>query len=308
MGREVAGALHDLLNEELTRPVARAVQAAAEAARKRHSRAVVAVLFYGSCLRTPEADLADNLLDFYVLVDDYRAAYDKRWLALANRLLPPNAFYCETEFQGRRIRAKYVVISLEDFARFCRPETQNVSVWARYAQPARIIWTRDASIVPRITAACMDAVTTMLRRAWPLVPEVQASAPDARLLWTRALRETYAAELRPESGERATKIFENDRARYERLAEIVLHDLQRPELTPDQAARAWRRRRRLGKTLNLLRIIKGIFTFDGGLDYALWKIQRHSGMTVPVSAWQRRHPLLAAPGLAWKLYRMGAFR
>ena len=27
-----------------------------------------------------------------------------------------------------------------------------------------------------------------------------------------------------------------------------------------------------------------------------------------VYAWQRRHPLLAAPSLAWRLYRMGAFR
>ena len=40
-----------------------------------------------------------------------------------------------------------------------------------------------------------------------------------------------------------------------------------------------------------LYFLKGIFTFDGGLDYALWKIKRHSGKTVPVTDWQRRHPL-----------------
>jgi hypothetical protein len=79
-------------------------------------------------------------------------------------------------------------------------------------------------------------------------------------------------------------------------------------LPPDSGGAYCNRRRRLGKTLNLLRIVKGIFTFDGGLDYALWKIKRHSGKTVPVTEWQRRHPLLAAPGLAWRLYRMGAFR
>jgi hypothetical protein len=262
------------------------------------------VLFYGSCLRSPEAELADNLLDFYVLVDDYRKAYDKTWLAVANRLLPPNAFYCETVWQGIRIRAKYVVISLDDFAHFCRPETQNVSVWARYAQPARIVWTRDAASADHIVSACMDAVRTMLRRAWPLEP----GSRDARALWIRALRETYAAELRPEGSDRAVKIFEADQARYERLTPLVLDELGQPEMSPEQAAAAWARRRRLGKTLNLLRVIKGIFTFDGGLDYALWKIQRHSGMTVPVTDWQRRHPLLAAPGLAWRLYRMGAFR
>lgn len=300
----MAETLREILSEELNRPVGGAVQAVAAALRSRYERAAVAVLFYGSCLRAPEAELADNLLDFYVLVDDYARAYDKAWLALANRLLPPNAFYCETAWQGTHIRAKYVVISLDDFARFCRPETQNVSVWARYAQPARIVWAKDAAVSDRIAGACADAVTTMLRRAWPLEPETR----DARTLWVRALRETYAAELRPEDGGRAIKIFEADQVRYERLTPLVLTALERPELSRDQAAAAWKRRRRLGKTLNLLRIIKGIFTFDGGLDYALWKIHRHSGMTVPVTEWQRRHPLLAAPGLAWRLYRMGAFR
>jgi len=300
----MADTLRQILSDELSQPVAETVKAIADVLRARYERAAVAVLFYGSCLRSPEAELADNLLDFYVLVDDYRQAYDKAWLAVANRVLPPNAFYCETVWQGTHIRAKYVVISLDDFARFCRPETQNVSVWARYAQPARIVWTRDGSIADRIIQACMDAVTTMLRRAWPLEPETW----DPQTLWVRALRETYAAELRPESGDRAVKIFEADRARYERLTPIVLDALGKPEMSREQARADWKRRRRLGKTLNLLRIIKGTFTFDGGLDYALWKIKRHSGMTVPVTDWQRRHPLLAAPRLAWRLYRMGAFR
>ena len=70
----------------------------------------------------------------------------------------------------------------------------------------------------------------------------------------------------------------------------------------------WQGRRLLGKTLNYLRLIKAAFTFDGAVDYVMWKVRRHSGVIVPVSDWQRRHPVLAAPGLAWKLYRRGAFR
>jgi len=296
--------LRELLGEELNRPVPTTVQAVGKTLRDRYQRAIVAVLFYGSCLRAPEAELGDNLLDFYVLVDDYGKAYDKTWLAIANRLLPPNAFYCETDWQGARIRAKYVVISLDDFVRGCSPATRNVSIWARFAQPARIVWARDPATSERILGACMDAVRTMLRRVWPLEP----ASRDAAILWQRGFRETYAAELRPESGDRAVHIFEADRGRYEKLAAIVLAELGKPETSPETAARAWRGRRRLGKTLNLLRIIKGIFTFDGGLDYALWKIRRHSGITVPVTDWQRRHPLLAAPRLAWRLYRLGAFR
>ena len=304
MADALSGEVEALLDEELNRVVPPAVAAAAAAVRDRHSRAAVAVLFYGSCLRAPEAELADNLLDFYVLVDDYTRAYDKAWLAVANRLLPPNAFYCETVWQGARIRSKYVVISLEDFENGCSPAARNVSIWARFSQPARLVWARDAAIAPRVLGACASAVRTMLRRAWPLDPLTR----DARKLWLRALRETYAAELRPESADRAVKIFEVDRARYERLAAIVLAELGRPELSPEAAARDWRGRRRLGKTLNLARIAKAAFTFDGGLDYVLWKIRRHSGVTIAVTDWQRRHPLLAAPRLAWRLYRRGAFR
>jgi hypothetical protein len=71
---------------------------------------------------------------------------------------------------------------------------------------------------------------------------------------------------------------------------------------------AWRFRRLVGKLLSILRLAKGVFTFDGGVDYILWKIERHSGVKATATPWQRRHPLLAAPGLAWRLYRRGAFR
>ena len=49
--------------------------------------------------------------------------------------------------------------------------------------------------------------------------------------------------------------------------------------------------------LNYARLVKAAFTFDGGVDYVLWKVRRHSGVVVPGTDWQRRHTLLAAPGL-----------
>ena len=48
------------------------------------------VLFYGSCLR--ETQLDGLMLDFYLIVSDYGDAFPKRWMALANRLIPPNVF------------------------------------------------------------------------------------------------------------------------------------------------------------------------------------------------------------------------
>ena len=70
----------------------------------------------------------------------------------------------------------------------------------------------------------------------------------------------------------------------------------------------WFLRRVQGKSLHLLRLIKGLTTFDGGVDYILWKIERHSGVEVKLTGWQRRHPILASVWLMPKLYLQGAFR
>src|SRR5690606_17017046 len=85
----------------------------------------------------------------------------------------------------------------------------------------------------------------------------------------------------------------------------------RPALEPTQrrrARRAWRRRRRLGKPLTALRLAKAVFTFAGAADYAAWKIERHTGVKVELTPWRRRHPLLAAPGVAWRLWRAGILK
>ena len=52
--------------------------------------------------------------------------------------------------------------------------------------------------------------------------------------------------------------------------------------------------------LSVLRLVKGLFTFEGGFDYVLWKIERHSGVRVEVSPRARRYPLLAGWGVIWR--------
>jgi hypothetical protein len=70
----------------------------------------------------------------------------------------------------------------------------------------------------------------------------------------------------------------------------------------------WKLRSVQGKILSLLRLLKGAFTFTGGLDYLLWKIERHTGVAVEVPPRMRRHPIAALCVLSWRLYRKGAFR
>ena len=297
--------LNDMIARELAEPVAPSVAAVADAVRARYADAALAVLFYGSCLRQPETLLADSLLDFYLLVNDYRAAYGSGLMSLANRLLPPNVFYLEVAHAGAILRCKYAVISLAQFREGVGRGADSVSLWARFSQQSRLVWSRDASVTSAVASAATDAVLTMLGSTLPLME----NAASSEAIWRRAFTETYRAELRPEDTGRANELVAVDLERYRRVAEPARALLaQEPQVSAIDCTRAWQKRRRTSKLLNIVRLLKATFTFDGAIDYALWKIRRHSGVTVPVSDWQRRHPLLSAPVLAWKLYRRGAFR
>ena len=63
-----------------------------------------------------------------------------------------------------------------------------------------------------------------------------------------------------------------------------------------------------GKLLSILRLTKALFTFEGGLDYIAWKLERHSGQPIEIPPRVRRWPLVFVWGFMWKLYRRGVFR
>ena len=155
----------------------------------------------------------------------------------------------------------------------------------------------------------------------PLLP----SRFDAELLWTLGLSASYQTELRPERPGAAARLVKINLDRYQTVTQMTA--ALRPAIEPsDQPAgpahyrvsisqarrwfarQLWRIRRVQGKIINLLRIMKAAFTFDGGVDYVLWKIERHSGIKIEATPLLRRHPLLACWPTVWRLYRAGAFR
>src|SRR3546814_10027751 len=121
-----------------------------------------------------------------LIVSDYRAAYGKRWLATANRLIPPNVF----PFAHEGLAAKYAVLSEADFARLNTQAADNVSVWARFAQPARLVWA--ASDAARMTAvgAVAQAAPTLLSLAAPAAQKVEGQE-DGLHLWRAGFGLTY---------------------------------------------------------------------------------------------------------------------
>ena len=70
----------------------------------------------------------------------------------------------------------------------------------------------------------------------------------------------------------------------------------------------WALRRLQGKILSVLRLMKAAYTFQGGVDYLIWKIERHSGVKIELTPQERRHPILTGLRAFWRLYRQGAFR
>ena len=148
-----------LVRDELVRPAPASAQAFAEELRRRHGASLAGVLFYGSCLRRGSDE---GVLDFYALVDDYRGAYRSHALRLANAALPPNVFYLELPRGDTRLRAKYAVFSLRDFARAVQLTSLRTGTWARFCQPTVCAHARDdaalAALVDSLCAAVESAV------------------------------------------------------------------------------------------------------------------------------------------------------
>jgi len=260
--------------------------------------AAKAVLAYGSCLRGVSLD--DSLADLYVLVTGYRQAHGRMLPAIANRLLPPNVYYLEHPFEGRILRAKYAVVSLEQFEQKVSGAISNPYFWARFAQPCALVHAADPHTRQRVSHALAAAVYTAYANALALAPE----GSDWRRLWTLLFEATYRTELRPESSERAAAIVDDGADHFEHISSL----LAGIEEGPAPVSANWALRRLAGKALSVLRLIKSGFTFRGGADYLAWKISRHSGVSIEVTPWQRRHPILGALAMAPKLYRKGGFR
>jgi hypothetical protein len=308
------GALASFVADELSRPVLPVVAGFAAEIAARGGEGVVGVLFYGSALRT---GATDGLLDFYVLLDDLSAWDWSKAAERGARTLPPNIEYAETTTAGMTLRAKIAIMSLAQFRKHARARSYDTTIWARFAQPCALVFARDEAARGIVAEAVSIAVGGAAWWAAHLGPR---SAP-ADAFWRALFSRTYASELRVEGANRSGSIVDAAPGRYAAILPLALAAERigfsdrggeiAPELTDQaraDAERAWARRKRVAKPLNLARLAKAAFTFSGGVDYIAWKIERHSGHKIEVTPFQRRHPLLAAGPALWRLWRQGVLR
>jgi len=291
----------DSLDARLAAAVARPVEPEVRAFAERlgGEANALAVLFYGSNLRTGSLD---GVLDFYVLLPGPQL--ERIW---------PRVSYHEWTIAGVTLRAKVATMALETFHSAAAGERLDTTIWARFVQPSALAWSRDEAAAASVTAALAQAARTAARLAVALGPD--AGTPDD--YWRALFRATYAAEFRVEQAGREDSILAANRAHFDGLLPLALladgiafargaGGTIRPQLPPARRAALlswWQRRRKLGKPYNVLRLLKASTTFEGAARYGAWKIERHTGVPVALTPWRERHPVLAAPGVLWRVWR-----
>lgn len=307
--------LRALVSDELDVPVRPAVEWLANRIRADYGDAVLGVLFYGSCLRK-ETD--DGVLDFWVVVDDYAAAYSgggirRRIQSLINRIAPPNVYYLEADFEGTTLRTKYGVIDRRGFERNTSLAARHPYVWARFAQPARLVAARDEEAHDVLVDAVSEAPITMVGRLVCFLP-IRAGQVRFRVaaFWQLAFRMTYDSERRPESEEWIRDVYLADENRYDafasRAVEILtdrghfdsaVHHPRAFDIGLSASKRGrqrfrWRWMRPYARMVGLIRLLKTSWTFGDWVPYVLWKLEKHRGRPLELSDRQRRHPFVFA--------------
>lgn len=256
------------------------------------------VLFYGSNLRS---GALDGVLDFYVLTDGPR-----------EKGLWPRVSYHEFDHAGTTLRAKVATIRLATFAHAAAGRHLDTTIWARFVQPCALVWASDRNARADITHAVREAIVTAGRHAAALGP-VQGEETD---FWRALFRATYRAELRVEKAGREGQILSFGEKHFDGLLPLAWQaggidfDARggeiRPHLTPDHRAailRRWNKSCRAGKPLNVLRLLRAATTFEGGARYLAWKVKRHTGIDVPLTPFNERHPLISSPVLVSRYLR-----
>jgi hypothetical protein len=269
-----------------------------------------AVLLYGSHLLGAAPDRY-SAHDLVVVVEDYLGTYRElgrrgfthrppRLMASLARFLPPSVIAFSPEGAAGPI-AKCLIISASDFERELSARSRDHFMISRMIQEVGVLYVRDEVAEWWLDETLEGARSTVLDWAAPYV-----SAPfDAESLTREMIAICYRGEIRPESGSRATPVFEAQRAylveTYERLLEHACI-----EGTVVREGHGYRSVHRPGPMARLKRSvyfayskfrvtarwIKHVLTFENWLPYVVRKVERRTGMSVELTAWEMRLPLI----------------
>ncbi len=271
----------------------------------------VAIIHYGSHAQHSDAR-RESAFDFFVIVRQYRDAYESlartvgtsyspRTAATLNRILPPNVIAVTDSAHVPPLTAKCAVLSLGDLRRACSPSARDHFVRGRLFQYVQLAWTRDPDARMTVTDAIIDARVGSFTWGLPSLP----LAFDAEQYFRVLLERSFSGEIRPESGGRIDALFNAQREVVLRAYDALLQQLARERIlrsdgkvyqltNPARALQAMRTGWyfRTSKVRATARWMKYIVLYDDWLDYVVRKIARRSGVTVELTARERRWPLI----------------
>lgn len=273
--------------------------------------ATVALVHYGSHANQSDAR-PESAHDFFVIVDDYGAAYRSlaatvgtRYrpgvAAMLNRVLPPNVISVQERDATPPLRAKIAVFSLGAFQRAASSRAADHFVRGRLFQPAQLVWTRDEASRQAMLDAVIEARAGSFE--WG-----RASLPprfDAETYCRSLLAASFASEIRPETRDRVSALLDAQRTTIVPMYAALLEWLGRAgilvregeQYTDPHSRRFWDRLRsatylRRTKLRATMRWVKYVALYDDWLDYIVHKIARRSGVTIELSPRERRWPLI----------------
>ena len=271
----------------------------------------LAIIHYGSHAQRSDAK-RESAFDFFVIVDRYRPAYDSlarsvgtsyspRTAALLNHFLPPNVIAVTDRESVPPLAAKCAVLSLDHLNRACSSQAPDHFVQGRLFQYVQLAWTRDGEARAAVQRAIVEARTRSF--AWG-----RSSLPpafDAETYFRVLLERSFSAEIRPERGGRVDALVGAQRDVVIRVYDALLQRLTGESLLRQDGnvyhlarpANAWQRLAtswyfRASKLRATARWLKYIVLYDDWLDYVIRKIARRSGVTVELTARERRWPLI----------------
>jgi hypothetical protein len=270
-----------------------------------------AIIHYGSHVHHSDAR-PESAHDFFVIVDRYadayqaltstvRPSYSPRTATALARVLPPNVISLTLREPGRALRAKTAVLSMRDLRRLCSPRAADHFTRGRLFQHVQLAWTRDAPSRQKALDALLDARLGTFDWSRPYLPSVFNAESYCR----RLLETSFAAEIRPEGGERIAALVAAQRdvvlPVYDSLLQWLVesrilskdgdvYHLTKPVGVAHRAAsRAWFLKSKARATL---RWLKYVALYEGWLEYIVQKIARRSGRTIVLTERERRWPLI----------------
>jgi hypothetical protein len=270
-----------------------------------------AIIHYGSHAQSSDAR-PESAHDFFVIVDRYadayrslsaavRPSYSPRTATALARVLPPNVISLTLSEGGRTLRAKTAILSARDLRRLCSPRAADHFTRGRLFQHVQLVWTRDARSRQEALDALLDARVGTIDWSQPYLPSVFNAESYCR----RLLETSFAAEIRPEGGERIAALIAAQRdvvlPVYDSLLQWLVASriaakegnvyrlTTRAGLPRRVASRLWFLKSKARATA---RWLKYVALYEGWLEYIVQKIARRSGRTIVLTERERRWPLI----------------